>query len=36
VCSVDEVEKLTDIDFFSSLPDSIEDVIELKTDFNAW
>jgi len=36
VRSVDEVEKLTGFDFFSSLPDNIENAIESRTDFTEW
>ena len=34
--SVDEVEKLTNIDFFPSLPDKIEKTVESKVDFSQW
>lgn len=34
--TVDEIEELTGYDFFSSLPDSIEDAIESKADFPFW
>lgn len=36
VCSIDEVEARTGHDFFSSLPDSIENVIETQHDLNQW
>jgi len=36
VCSVDEVEKLTGFDFFSSLPDDIENAIESRANFTEW
>jgi len=36
VCSVDEVESITGFDFFSSLPDEIEDSVESSSDFNQW
>lgn len=34
--SVDEVERITGFDFFAELPDSIENLIEGKCDFNLW
>jgi len=34
--SIDEVEKMTGIDFFHSLPDAIENEIELKYDIEIW
>lgn len=34
--SVDEVEKITGLDFFSSLPDDIEENVEKSTDFKNW
>ena len=34
--SVDEVEKITNIDFFPSLPDRIEKETESKVDFSKW
>ena len=34
--SVDEVEKLTKIDFFPSLPDKIENKVEAEVDFSKW
>ena len=34
--SVDELEKITGIDFFSALPDNIEETIESSTDFGKW
>ncbi|MBO4551026.1 MAG: DNA/RNA non-specific endonuclease [Bacteroidaceae bacterium] len=36
VCSVDEIEQLTGIDFFSSLPDEQEDRLEAMHDLRAW
>ena len=36
VRSVDEIERLTGIDFFSSLPDEQEDRLESMTDLRAW
>ena len=36
VVSVDELEKLTNIDFFYQLPDDIENKIEAKSDFWKW
>lgn len=36
VMSVDEIEKLTGIDFFSSLPDDIEDKVEAVASFKEW
>ena len=36
VNSVDEVERITDYDFFSKLPDNIEKKIEAKADINQW
>ena len=36
VRSVDEIERLTGIDFFSSLPDEQEDRLEAMTDLRAW
>lgn len=36
VKSVDEIEDLTGIDFFCSLPDDIENLIESKSDFSKW
>ena len=36
VRSVDEIEQLTGIDFFSSLPDELEDRLEAMTDLRAW
>ena len=35
-CSVDEVEELTGFDFFSSLPDEIEDKVESVYSFTEW
>ena len=34
--SVDEVEKLTNIDFFPSLPNKIENKVESEVDFSRW
>lgn len=34
--SVDEVEKLTGIDFFSKLPDEVEDKMEASYNVNDW
>lgn len=34
--SVDEVERITGFDFFSALPDSVENIIEARCDFNLW
>ena len=34
--SVDVVEKATGIDFFSALPDEVEDAIEAQCDFRQW
>lgn len=34
--TVDEVEALTGHDFFSALPDSIEDIVESTVNFNRW
>ena len=36
VNTVDEVERITGIDFFPSLPDNIEDKIEAKADIADW
>ncbi len=36
VVSVDEVERLTGFDFFSSLPDDIEPEIEKSSNYNEW
>lgn len=36
VNSVDDVERLTGLDFFSSLPDNIEDKVETKADLSDW
>ena len=36
VNSIDEVERLTDYDFFSALPDSIETEVEAKADIGEW
>lgn len=36
VCSVDEIERVTGIDFFSSLPDEQENVLEAMTNLRAW
>ena len=34
--TVDEVEELTGIDFFPSLPDKIEKKVEAEVDFTKW
>lgn len=34
--SVDEVEKLTGLDFFSALPDDLENEVEQQSDFRKW
>ena len=34
--NVREIERLTDIDFFPTLPDTLEDVIETHADINEW
>lgn len=34
--TVDEVERLTGIDFFASLPDEVEQRVEARENFNAW
>ena len=34
--SVDEVEKITGMDFFSALPDEIEDMVESECNFPSW
>lgn len=36
VTTVDEVERLTGLDFFAALPDSIEDIIEASSDIHLW
>ena len=36
VVSVDEIEKLTGIDFFPALPDAIETDLEQRRDYKAW
>lgn len=36
VMTVDDVEKLTGYDFFSSLPDDIENEVESKASFREW
>lgn len=36
VRSVDEVERITKMDFFSALPDDIEDVVEAQIDMSLW
>lgn len=36
VVSIDEIEKMTKIDFFPNLPDEIENKIESKTDYKGW
>ena len=35
-CSVDEVERITGHDFFSTLPDNVENAIESNYNFNQW
>lgn len=34
--TIDEVEKITGLDFFSSLPDNLEDKLESKASFKLW
>ena len=34
--SVEEIQKITDIDFFPALPDSIEQKAESDVDFSKW
>jgi len=34
--SIDNIEKLTGIDFFKALPDSIENKLEAKSDYKGW
>jgi len=34
--SVDELEKITGIDFFPSLPDDLEQAVEVSTDYTKW
>lgn len=36
VVSVDSLETLTGIDFFPELPDSIESLLESRTDLSGW
>ena len=36
VNSIDEVERITGYDFFSKLPDNIENKVEAKADMNQW
>lgn len=36
VCTVDEVEQLTGIDFFASLPDDVERAVEARADWSRW
>ena len=36
MCSVDEVERQTGFDFFSQLPDDVENDIEATCNLNAW
>ena len=36
VASVDEIEKLTNLDFFPKLPDNIEDSLERSNNFRSW
>lgn len=35
-CSIDEVEAVTGMDFFSALPDSLENLIESQANFHQW
>jgi endonuclease G len=35
-CTVDDVERLTGIDFFPQLEDKVERVVEARSDFTAW
>ena len=35
-CSVDDVEKLTNIDFFPQLPNEIEEAVESQANYNEW
>jgi len=34
--SIDQVERITGIDFFSALPDDIEDEVEAKVNLKDW
>lgn len=36
VVSVDEIEELIDVDFFTALPDADEKILEAQKDFNLW
>ena len=36
VVSVDEIEKMTGIDFYSNLDDTIENKLESKSDYKGW
>jgi endonuclease G len=36
VVSVDEIEKMTGIDFYPNLPDEIENQMESKSDYKDW
>jgi len=36
VVSIDSIEQLTDIDFFTSLPDSLENSLEKSVDLSSW
>ena len=36
VVTVDDIEKLTGCDFFSKLPDDMENELESKSDFFIW
>ena len=36
VNTIDQVERITGIDFFSSLPDEIENEVESKCNFGDW
>ena len=34
--SIDQVEEITGIDFFPSIPDTVEDYMEKAVDWNSW
>ena len=36
VVSVDEIEKMTGIDFYPNLPDNVENQLEAKSDYKGW
>ena len=36
VMTIREVERLTGLDFFSALPDDVEEMIETKASFRDW